>query len=106
MEGKKFPKDSPLHGTMEIPADGKNRIYNGLGLCRKMQAERPINSMKTLKLGKSIQGRDILGYLFAKKKNLPTFLILATVHGDEIEGWWLADYFKNFWNKNFPYTNI
>ena len=62
--------------------------------------------MKTIKFGKSVEGRDLVGYVFAKRVQLPTFLILATVHGDEIEGWWLADHFKNTWKKDFPYLNV
>jgi len=65
-----------------------------------------INIMKILNLGKSVKGKNIVGYIFGKRKNLPTFLILATVHGDEIEGWWLANYFKTLWSKEFPYLNI
>jgi protein MpaA len=63
--------------------------------------------MQEFIFGTSAKGRDIVAYLFNEdNKNLPIILIIATVHGDEVEGLWLADYFKTVWRKKFPYENV
>ncbi|MCX6757730.1 MAG: DUF2817 domain-containing protein [Candidatus Nomurabacteria bacterium] len=59
--------------------------------------------------GKSALKNDLIGYLFFKnnkKQNLPLILILATIHGDEVEGLWLLDHFEIPWRVKFPYSNV
>ena len=62
--------------------------------------------MEILKFGKSVKGKDITAYTFSKKKNLPVVLVMATVHGDEIEGWWLLNNFLDILKNDFHYLNI
>ncbi|MCX6755515.1 MAG: DUF2817 domain-containing protein [Candidatus Nomurabacteria bacterium] len=59
--------------------------------------------------GKSALNNNLIAQLYfknRKKQNLPLVLILATVHGDEIEGLWLAEHFETPWRIRFPYANI
>ena len=62
--------------------------------------------MKNFIFGKSVNGKELTGYLYQNKEDLPILLILATIHGNEKEGLFLANHFKNVWDKDFNYTNI
>lgn len=60
-------------------------------------------SVEELKLGVSAQGRSFEAYAFG---TAPWMLLLGAVHGDEIEGIWALDAFRDELVKSYPYTNV
>ncbi len=62
--------------------------------------------IKKIKFGVSVEGKDLLGYTFTENKHLPYIFILAGVHGDEIEGLWIANHCRKMWQDFFPYSFV
>lgn len=67
-------------------------------------------------LGKSVLGRELVAYVFAPQGQLAPdkpstapwrwFLLIAGVHGDEVEGLWAAEQILHGLNEDHPYEHI
>ena len=64
-------------------------------------------SHKTLPLGRSVKGRP-LEALAIEPKPAPKrwLLVLGGVHGDELEGVWLAEEMRARWSASYPFRNV